>query len=165
MRLGAFRQPFEQRRRGDQNFRRILLMKMSPFPLTGISSFSALCVLHNPSFLWTSHSVTGLVKLGENWKVGRDGNRSALVEQAAGDGHSPSWVPPSVTYFWGQGWQLYCCFCCFPFQTKGSAWTIFVPSVFPSQWEAHEIAAVTSHCCSGSCIKGHCCCLHDVQGE
>lgn len=51
-------------------------------------------------------------------------------------------VPSECHIFWGWDWQLYCSFCCLPF-LKGSLWTIFVPLVFPSQWEACEIAAVT----------------------
>lgn len=110
----------------------------------GIEQFlCSLCVAQPKLLVGLPLHVTGLLKLGENWKVGRDGDRSALLEQAAGDGHSPSWFLLSATFLAGGGvWQLYWSFCCLPFQ-KGSAWTIFVPLVFPSQWEARETAAVT----------------------
>lgn len=66
MRLGAFRRPFEHGRRGHQNFRRALLMKMSLFPLTGISSFSALCVAQPKLLVGLPLRVKGLLKLEEN---------------------------------------------------------------------------------------------------
>lgn len=60
--------------RDHQNFRRALLMKMSPFPLSGISSFLALSVLHVGLPL-------RVIGLEENGRAGRDGNKSALLEQ------------------------------------------------------------------------------------
>lgn len=166
MRLGAFRRPFEHGRRGHQNFRRALLMKMSLFPLTGISSFSALCVAQPKLLVGLPLRVKGLLKLGENWKVGKDGDRVALLEQAAGDGHSPSWFPLNVTFFGGE-WCL-------------AALLMFLLPSFPKRKCMDHLCALgvslpvrgswdcsssTTLCCSGSCIKGHCCCLHDVQGK
>lgn len=166
MKLGAFLKAIWAWKKGSSKFQKGCPDENVSIPTDCYKQFlCSPCVAQPRLLLGLPLHINGLLKLGENWAVGRDGNRSALLEQAAGDGHNlhgSLWVSH---FLGGWDWQLYGSFCCLPFQ-KGSLWTYLcalgVSLPVRGWWDC---STNTMLCCSDSCIKGHCCCLHDVYGK
>lgn len=164
MRLGAFRRPFEHGRRGHQNFRSALPMKMSDSGNRAVSLLSVCCTAQvacgPPTPCYWSPKIRGKLKSRERW----------WQECTPGAG-SWRWAQPFLVPFkchiFGRGWCL-------------AALLNFLLPSFPKRKCVDHLCALgvslpvrgswdcssnTTLCCSGSCIKGHCCCLHDVQGK
>ena len=112
----------------------------STWLILAVSLLSLYCITQVASRLPTPWCLSRYLRR-ENWWVGR--HCTWLQDYAAEAGSlrwTQSFMVPSKCHVWF--WLLCWSFHCLPFQ-RGSAATIFVLFVFPSQWKAHEIATIT----------------------